>query len=500
LFELVGLDVPTGAIHIDRWHALVHQDDLPSVLRDLDAHLAGGRDRYVSEYRIQARDGDWRWLLARGRIVTRYVHGRPARVVGTCTDVTERRRAEETLRFAREQAEQAARSKSDFLAIMSHELRTPMNGVLGMTNLLSGTGLTGEQREYVEIIGRSGNALLRLIDDILDFSKIEAGRVVLEQMACDVGIIAREVVTLLSVQARMTGLHLDAHVVPGTPAAVITDPGRVRQVLFNLVGNAIKFTQAGAVDVTVGADAVEDGRVTLRVTVTDTGIGIAEDKQRLLFEKFTQADASTTRRFGGTGLGLAISKGLVESLGGTIGVTSTVGVGSQFWFTFGAPVAPAIKPHPLALTADVPDSPRMESSATPGRRILVAEDNPVNQRVAVRMLEKLGYVADVAPDGREALRMAQDTRYAAILMDCHMPYIDGYEATRRIREALSVERCPPILAMTAAGADGDRARCLHAGMSDYLSKPMQMPALREMLERWTTAPGSTEPTHTAAEP
>ncbi|AMY12384.1 Aerobic respiration control sensor protein ArcB [Luteitalea pratensis] len=499
LFELVGLDAPTGAINIDRWHALVHQDDLPAVLRNLDAHLAGGRDRYASEYRIQARDGDWRWLLARGRIITRDAHGRPARLVGTCTDVTERRHAEETLRFAREQAEQAARSKSDFLAIMSHELRTPMNGVLGMTNLLSSTRLTDEQREYLEIIGRSGNALLRLIDDILDFSKIEAGRVVLEQMTCDVGVIAREVVTLLSVQAQMKRLRLDAHVVPGTPA-VITDPGRIRQVLFNLVGNAIKFTQAGAVHVTVAADAVEGGQVTLRVTVTDTGIGIAEDKQRLLFEKFTQADASTTRRFGGTGLGLAISKGLVESLGGTIGVTSTLGVGSQFWFTFVAPADTAIEPHRSPFTADVPDSPPKDASRSPGRRILVAEDNPVNQRVAVRMLEKLGYVADVAVDGREAVRMAQDTRYAVILMDCHMPDVDGYEATRRIREALSVERCPPILAMTAAGADGDRERCLYAGMSDYLSKPVQMPVLREMLERWTRTPGSTEQTHTAAEP
>jgi PAS domain S-box-containing protein len=499
LFELVGLDAPPGAIDIDRWHALVHPDDLPAVLRDLDAHLAGGRDRYASEYRIRTPDGEWRWLLARGRIISHDGQGRPARVVGTCTDVTERRKAEETLRFAREQAEQAARSKSDFLAIMSHELRTPMNGVLGMTNLLASTSLTDEQHEYLEIIGRSGHALLRLIDDILDFSKIEAGRVVLEQMACDVGDVAREVVTLLSVQARRKQLHLDAHVTPGTPPVVFTDPGRVRQVLFNLVGNAIKFTEVGAVHVTVSADAIAEGRVTLRVTVTDTGIGIAEDQQGLLFEKFTQADASTTRRFGGTGLGLAISKGLVASLGGTIGVTSTVGVGSQFWFTFVAPVATAAEPGPAPM-AEPPDAGHADSAPASGRRILVAEDNPVNQRVAVRMLEKLGYAADVARDGREALRLAQCTDYAAILMDCHMPDVDGYEATRRIREALSDERCPPILAMTAAGADGDRERCLCAGMSDYLSKPVQMPVLREMLEKWTAAPGSADQAPTVAEP
>ena len=238
---------------------------------------------------------------------------------------------------------------------MSHELRTPMNGVLGMTNLLSSTTLTDEQREYLEMIGRSGNALLRLIDDILDFSKIEAGRVVLEQMACDVGAIAREVVTLLSVQARAKRLHLDAHVVPGTPAAVITDPGRVRQVLFNLVGNAIKFTRGRRRARDRGGRRGRGRTGHAARTVTDTGIGIAEDKQRLLFEKFTQADASTTRRFGGTGLGLAISKGLVESLGGTIGVTSTVGVGSQFWFTFVAPVATARAQH-LVVHRRSPDS------------------------------------------------------------------------------------------------------------------------------------------------
>ena len=499
LFELIGYDAPPGAVDIHGWYALMHPDDLPTVLRDVDAHLAGKRDRVVSEYRIQPRSGDWRWLLARGRIISRDAQGRPARVVGTCTDVTERRRAEETLRFAREQAEQAARSKSDFLAIMSHELRTPMYGVLGMTNLLSSTTLTSEQREYLDMIARSGDALLHLIDDILDFSKIEAGRVVLEQMSCDVGALAREVVTLLGVQARAKGLHLDSHVVPGATTTVITDPGRVRQVLFNLVGNAIKFTEAGAVHVTVGADLVERGSSALRITVTDTGIGIAADRQRLLFEKFTQADASTTRRFGGTGLGLAISKGLVESLGGTIGVSSTVGAGSQFWFTFVAPLATVVAPHASAVAPDKPESLPLPSMRQ-GPRILVAEDNPVNQCVTVRMLEKLGYVADVARDGREAVRMAHGTPYVAILMDCHMPNVDGYEATRQIRQALSADGCPPILAMTAAGDAGDRQRCLSAGMNDYLSKPVQMPVLRDMLERWTATAGATRPAHTAARP
>ena len=489
LFELVGYESPSGAIDIEGWNALVHEDDLAIVLRDLQAHLAGERDRYVSEYRIRSRDGGWRWLLARGRITARDAQGAPTRVVGTCADITERRHAEETLRFAREQAEQAARSKSDFLAMMSHELRTPMNGVLGMANLLSSTALTDEQREYLEMISRSGNALLRLIDDILDFSKIEAGRVVLEQIPCDVGAIAGEVVTLLGVQAHTRGLALDAHVVPGTPCAVITDPGRIRQILFNLVGNAIKFTEAGAVHVTVGCDQVDAGQATLRITVADSGMGIPEDKQRWLFEKFTQADASTTRRFGGTGLGLAISKGLVESLGGVIGVSSVVGRGSEFWFPFTAHVSAVAVPDSQSMMTEDLDSAASPTVQGPGRRVLVAEDNPVNQRVAVRMLEKLGYAADVAVDGREAVQMAQAAPYAVILMDCHMPEVDGYEATRRIARALPANRRPPIVAMTAAGNEGDRERCLAAGMDDYLGKPVRMDTLRAMLDRWAAGAG-----------
>jgi PAS domain S-box-containing protein len=488
LFEMLGYDGQTGSVSGARWRALVHPDDLERFARDLDAHMRGGSVRYVSEYRVRCQDDSHRWVLARGRITTREPDGRPARVVGTISDITERRQAEEALQSAREHAEQAARSKSDFLAVMSHELRTPLNGVLGMATLLSSTALTDEQREYLDMIARSGHALLRLIDDILDFSKIEAGRVVLEQVPCDIAAIAREVVTLLGVQALAKGLHIDAHVAPGTPTRLVTDPGRVRQVLFNLVGNAIKFTESGSVHVTVAREDVQEARATLRVTVADTGIGIPEETQRLLFEKFTQADASTTRRFGGTGLGLAISKGLVANLGGTIGVSSTAGVGSQFWFTLDAPLAvdvSSVAPVAPAVAQETPETAAPYASPVPGRRVLVAEDNLVNQRVAVRMLEKLGYVADVAVDGREAVRMARERPYVAILMDCHMPEVDGYEATRQIGQLLAPERRPPILAMTAAGTAGDRERCLAAGMDDYLRKPVEIPQLRAMLDRWT---------------
>ena len=400
-------------------------------------------------------------------------------VTGVIVDLSERRATEDTLRHAREQAERAARTKSDFLAVMSHELRTPLNGVLGVTSLLASTPLDAEQREYVDMVARSGQALLRLIDDILDFSKIEAGRVVLEQVTCDVGAIARDVVSMLGVQARAKGLDLHVDVAPGVPAPVESDPGRVRQVLFNLIGNAVKFTPTGSVHVGVSCGAIEGTRATLRVDVTDTGIGIPPETQQALFEKFTQADASTTRRFGGTGLGLAISKGLVESLGGAIGVSSAAGQGAHFWFTFPATV--------MAVPADV--HPPMASSVTGGgegevARVLVAEDNLVNQRVTVRMLERLGFVADVAINGREAVSLVRTRRYAAILMDCHMPEMDGYQATRAILDALPAGQRPPIVAMTAAGPAHDRERCLAAGMDDYLAKPVRLALLAETLSRW----------------
>jgi PAS domain S-box-containing protein len=493
LFEMLGYDAALGSMSGDDWTALVHPEDFERFDRDLDAHLEGETAQYVSEYRVRCRDGSYRWLLARGRIITRDADGEPTRAVGTVADITERRLAEEALHAAREHAEQAARSKSDFLAVMSHELRTPLNGVLGMANLLSNTSLTVEQGEYLDMIARSGNALLRLIDDILDFSRIEAGRVVLEQVPCDVGALAREVVTLLGVPAHAKGLRIDAHVESEVPALVVTDAGRVRQVLFNLVGNAIKFTEAGSVHLRVACDEVEGSRATLRVVVTDTGIGIAEDTQRLLFQKFMQADASTTRRFGGTGLGLAISKGLVESLGGTIGVSSTVDVGSQFWFTLTAPLALsgalALRPAATSATLPVAAPETALGHAAPAlrHRVLVAEDNPVNQRVAVRMLEKLGYAADVAADGREAVQMAVDGSYVAILMDCHMPQVDGYDATAQIGRLLPGDRRPPILAMTAADTAGDRERCLQAGMVDYLRKPVEMSQLRAMLDRWVVS-------------
>jgi PAS domain S-box-containing protein len=336
LFEMLGYDGRRGSIAGDDWTDLVHPDDLIRFNRDLDDHLTGATARYVSEYRVRCRDGSYRWVLARGRIIASLADGAPARAVGTVADITERRQAEEALQLAREHAEEAARSKSDFLAVMSHELRTPLNGVLGMATLLASTPLNDEQREYLDMIARSGNALLRLIDDILDYSKIEAGRVVLEQVPCDIGGLAREVVTLLGVPATAKGLRLEAVVAPDTPTHLVTDPGRVRQVLFNLVGNAIKFTEAGSVQVLVASEQVDEAMATLMVTVADTGIGIDADKQRLLFEKFVQADASTTRRFGGTGLGLAIAKHALARHDATLEVESQPGKGSRFSARFPA--------------------------------------------------------------------------------------------------------------------------------------------------------------------
>ena len=402
------------------------------------------------------------------------------RLVGERTG--ELSRANDALQARTRELADASEAKSRFLANVSHEIRTPMNGIVGMARLLQETTLGRDQREYADIIVSSARALLRIIDDILDSSKIEAGGFDLDAVDFDLRQVLDEVARLLRPEAEAKGLTLTASVDNAVPRAARGDPGRLRQALVNLVGNAVKFTERGAV--TVLAESLEktaDSHV-VRFEVRDTGIGIDPAAQERLFKPFSQADGSTTRRFGGTGLGLAISRRLIELMGGRIEVTSAVGSGTTFSFT--------VRLGRALGTAASPGASAMPAAAARRGRVLVAEDNAVNQKVTVRMLDHLGFDADVADSGEAAVNAVRKGRYDAILMDGQMPGMDGFAATALIRGFEGPVRRTPIVALTASAMRGDRERYLSAGMDDYLAKPITPEQLAAVLERWVPGAGA----------
>ncbi len=388
-------------------------------------------------------------------------------VAALVTAALARVRARAEVLRARAAAEVASRAKSEYLAHLSHEIRTPLNGVIGMISLLQQTPLNAEQVEYVSTIRASGEALLSIVSDVLDFSKIEAHLVELEERPYEARVVVRDAVDIVSAQARQKGLDLVVDVDAAVPRCCRGDPVRLQPSLVNLLSNAVKFTRQGRVRVTAGADlpASRAAPVTLRFRVEDTGIGVPADRLDRLFRPFSQADASTARRYGGTGLGLAIAKRLCELLGGAIEVESTPGRGTTFSFTVQVRRAESGDSRPARTASTLPSL-----AARSSLRVLVAEDNPVNQRVAEMMLRKNGFAVDVVSNGLEALEALTRRPYDVVLMDVQMPELDGLEATRRIVERYGDAR-PKIIAMTANALRGDRELCLEAGMDDYVDKP-----------------------------
>ncbi len=403
-------------------------------------------------------------------------------------DVSERKETEAALGDARDQAVEASRLKSQFLAAMSHEIRTPMNGVIGLTGLLLDSPLTDVQRAHADGIRTAGDALMSVLNDVLDFSKIEAGKMLLDDVGFDVAEVVEQVVALVAETARGKELTLTGSCDPALAGGRRGDPGRLRQVLLNLAANAVKFTAAGSVTVRAfpvpGADGGR-GAEQVRFEVADTGIGLSAADRLAVFQPFAQADLSTTRRYGGTGLGLAISNQLVEAMGGSLGVDSVVGVGSTFWVCL--PLSPCPAGWVATAGPPVPVPAQRNPTGAPSHLLLV-EDNAVNQLVAVGLLRRLGYTADVANNGVEALAMAADSSYAAVLMDCQMPVMDGYAAAEEIRRREGSGQRRPIIALTASALVEDRERCLAAGMDDYISKPVKVEVLADVLNRWVRAP------------
>ncbi len=476
-YDLLGLKPEDMVGTIDDFMRVLLDEEKEEIQQELEACMRGEKP-YFHEHRMRGNDGKTIWVLDRGDVVVRSDDGRPLRMVGSFSDITARKLAEQELVAARYQAEAASRAKSEFLANMSHEIRTPMNGVIGMTSLLLDSPLTAEQRDNVETIRDSGESLLTVINEILDFSKIEAGKVTFDRRDFKLDDIISSCYSMLLPNANRKGLGFAREIDPQLPQHLLGDPDRIKQIIVNLLNNALKFTSHGSLALRVKLLEQKGESCVVRIEVQDTGIGISLEGQRKLFAPFSQVDASSNRQFGGTGLGLSICKRIVEGMNGRIGVDSALGEGSTFWFEI-----------PFARGKGDLSSVENGAGASMEKfkgRVLLVEDHMINQKLALAMLKKQDLDVDVAENGQEALELLCGKNYDIILMDCQMPIMDGYEATGRIRAGEAGERASktPILALTANAMAEDVQRSIDAGMNEHIAKPFTFKVLQAAMQKW----------------
>lgn len=489
---MLGIFDPAFKASYDEFKSRLHPDDFEYITTTLESHTKT-HERYDEEFRMREENGDYIWVRARG-ISTWNEKGRTVRMAGAVTDITDRKLAELALIEARELAEKASGTKSEFLANMSHELRTPLNSIIGMSRLLlEDKKVKGEQKEMVGVVTRSAENLLMIVNDILDLSKVEAGKIELESVPFSVKEVSDDVIESIAPLCSAKGLQLNYNFnAAGGLPFLSGDPTRLGRVQLNLLSNAVKYTESGEITVDIDCTEDEDGVITLLWSVTDTGIGIAEDKLDYVFGQFTQADNSITRRFGGTGLGLFITRQLIEKMGGKIGVESELGKGSRFWFRVPFSVC---DPEDVAAGGkgffrEVERLPEDQRKNAGDIRILAAEDHSLNQIFLRKLLARMGIGGvDIVDNGAIVQETLEAGQYDLVLMDCHMPVMSGYEATRSIRAAEEgTSRHVPVVAMTADAMVGTRERCLESGMDDYISKPMNPDELKLILSCWVTFP------------
>lgn len=479
---------PLAEVQGNLWVRVIHPEDRALVLQTWHNTMEN-EDQFSAEVRLRAPDGAITWIIGRTSALRDPNTGDVTGYLGTMTNISKQKKIEHALETARKEAEAATRAKTEFVANMSHEIRTPLNAVIGMTNLLLDSPLDTEQRDFAETMRSSGELLLSIINNVLDISKIEAHKLELENQPFNLPESVCGVMELLKEKAEEKGLSLSCKIAPDLPQFIHGDVTRLRQILVNLVANGIKFTTNGSVTVTLSGKKVTEALYQLQFMVRDTGIGIAPEKIPQLFKAFSQLDPSTTRNFGGTGLGLTISKRLCELMNGRMWVESQPDQGTTFYFTIEAAGYTAYPKNGASEKPMIKTAPQQFDNSLAQRnplRILLAEDNLINQKVALKLLQRFGYEADVVANGKDAVTAAGEQQYDLILMDVQMPVMDGVEATRKIQTLLPAENRPRIVALTADALNGARETYIAAGMDDYLSKPVRVDNLRAILEQSAT--------------